>query len=135
VSPGASYGCSYCDYDKDGWLDVVVSDFGYGSRLFRNPGLTSRTRNWFRARLRGAGTVNRDAVGARVYVRTADGLTQMQEVICGSSLGSGHDLALHFGLGTAILEEVRVKWPDGIEETFTGLTQNREWVHAHPAAQ
>jgi hypothetical protein len=134
VSPGASYGCSYCDYDKDGWLDVVVSDFGYGSRLFRNPGLTSRTRNWFRARLRGAGTVNRDAVGARVYVRTADGLTQMQEVICGSSLGSGHDLALHFGLGTAILEEVRVKWPDGIEETFTGLTQNREWVHAHPAA-
>ena len=132
IAPGLAMGTSYCDYDQDGWLDIVVSEQGYGTRLFRNPGLV-QPRRWFRARLEGAGAVNRDAVGARVYVRDSDGVVQMQEVMCGASLGSNHDLALHFGLGMADLVEVRVRWPDGVEESFTGLPHGQEWRHRHPA--
>ena len=45
----------------------------------------------------------------------SDGRTQMQEVKCGSSLGSGNDMALTFGVGKASVTGIRVRWPDGTE--------------------
>ena len=41
-------------------------------------------------------------------------------------------LALHFGLGDSGIEVLRIRWPDGLEESFTNLTPNQEWFHRHP---
>jgi hypothetical protein len=71
--------------------------------------------------------VNRDAVGARVYLTTTDGHTQMREVMAGSSLGAGNDLALDFGLGEAGASGLRVKWPDGLEQNFYEVPSDVLW--------
>jgi hypothetical protein len=52
----------------------------------------------------------------------------MQEVKCGSSLGSGNDLALHFGLGQATVAEVTILWPDGTVEKHNEAPFNQIWL-------
>ncbi|MCA9572781.1 MAG: ASPIC/UnbV domain-containing protein, partial [Myxococcales bacterium] len=52
----------------------------------------------------------------RVTITDTNGIVQVREVQSGTSLGGGSDLGLHFGLGTGDLVEVRVRWPDGVEE-------------------
>ena len=78
-------------------------------------------------RLEGRPPVNRDAIGARVFVTPGDGRPRMQEVKSGSSLGAGNDTALHFGLGAVSTASVRVLWSDGTEEAFGELAVDREW--------
>ena len=123
--PVPSMGLAYADYDRDGLLDVVLGNWNQGYALYRNTGAASASNNWISLRLKGGGDINRDAVGARAYVTTTDGKTTMQEVKCGSSLGAGNDTALHFGLGQASLQEVRVRWPNGTEQILDDLTVNQ----------
>ena len=42
----------------------------------------------------------------------------MREVTSSSMLGSGPDTSLHFGLGSANPESLRVVWPNGTTNTF-----------------
>ncbi|RME64258.1 MAG: hypothetical protein D6790_03485 [Caldilineae bacterium] len=126
--PHPSMGAARADYDRDGWEDLVTGDWNEGYRLYRNRGLSGAGNNWIRFRLVGGADVNRDAVGARVYVTTDDGRTQMQEVITGGSLGAGNDTALHFGLGRAQVVNVSVRWPNGVEEELGPLAAGREWT-------
>jgi hypothetical protein len=122
-------GVASADYDGDGWMDLVIGNLGgdasEGYVLYRNMMHTTSTNEWLSVRLHGGGPVNRDGVGARVFVTTDDGRTQMSEVKCGSSLGSGNDLAQHFGLGTAAIEEVEVVWPDGLVRSYPGVSANQ----------
>jgi hypothetical protein len=113
-------GIAYADYDHDGWVDFVVGEWNESYRLYRNMGADLQDNHWLTVRLIGAGTVNRDAVGTRVYLTTDDERTQMQTVISGSSLGAGNDLALHFGLGNSPVSQLRIIWTDGTE----GLLEN-----------
>ena len=71
---------------------------------------------------------NRSAIGALVRLVTADG-EQRQEVRGGGSYYSQNDLRLHFGLGAArAIERIIVRWPNGAEEAWTGLTADRAHV-------
>jgi hypothetical protein len=127
AQPNPSMGLAYADYDQDGWVDFVLGNWNEGYALYRNQGLAGQGNHWLTIRLVGAGRVNRDAVGARAYVRTNDGRTQMQEVISGSSLGAGNDMALHFGLGQAAIEQVTIVWPDGLTQQFNDVLVDQIW--------
>lgn len=124
---GKTLGVAAADYDRDGWVDLVIGDFERGYTLFRNELWARSDNHRVSFRLVGGGPVNRDAVGARIYLTTSDGATQMQEVQTGSSLGSGNSLVLHFGLGQATIESVRVRWPDGMIQDFGPLQSDREY--------
>ena len=128
----ASMGAAYADYDNDGWVDFVVGNWNEGYTLYHNEGLIGSDNHWLTVRLEGAAPVNRDAIGARVYVQTDDDRTQMQEVQSGSSLGAGSDTALHFGLGTATVDHVLVRWPNGDEARFADLATDRLWLVTYP---
>ena len=134
--PRPSMGVAYADYDRDGLVDFVVGNFDVGYSLYRNAGLAGAGNHWLTVRLEGRPPVNRDAIGARVFVTPGDGRPRMQEVKSGSSLGAGNDTALHFGLGTAPQATVRVVWPDGTEETFEDLAVDRLWrlIYRQPPA-
>ena len=133
---GASMGVAYADYDHDGWVDLVVGNADENYRLYQNQAgevLPASDRgSWLTMELSGGGPVNRDAVGARVYVTMPNGMTQLQEVINGSSLGAGNELALHFGLGMHTRADVRVRWPDGTEQVFAGLAGNQRYHLTYP---
>jgi enediyne biosynthesis protein E4 len=52
--------------------------------------------------------------------------TQTQEVRGGGSYYAQNDLRAHFGLGDATrVDRLDVRWPTGLEETWTGVPVNR----------
>ncbi len=129
-------GVAYADYDRDGDLDLVTGNWNSGYRLYQNQSGGNR---WLSLDLRGddpsqnpsryypagASLVNRDAVGTQVYLRTADGDTQMQVVRIGAGLGGTNQLELHFGLGAASSADLRIVWSNGDECGFSGLPANQ----------
>ena len=120
-----SMGLAYADYDKDGLLDFVLGNWNEGYRLYRNTGTEGKSNNWINIRLEGSADINRDAVGSRVYLSTDGGRVLMQEVKSGSSLGAGNDTALHFGLGEASIDELLIRWPNGVEAVLTDVAANQ----------
>ena len=115
-------GVAYADYDRDGDLDLVTGNWNHGYRLYQNQGGRNR---WLSVDLRGAGAVNRDAVGARIYLTTPDGITQMQAVGIGAGLGGNNQLGLHFGLGANSSADLRIVWSNGIECRLDSVPANQ----------
>ncbi len=120
-----SMGLALADYDNDGHVDMVIGNWNEGYRLYRNQSMDSH--HWLTVRLVGGGRVNRDAIGARVYLSDDQGRVQMREVKSGSSLGAGNDTALYFGLGTARPESVTLVWPDGTTHTCEQVPVDQIW--------
>lgn len=128
ANPGKSIGISTADFDRDGYMDLIVGNFDEGYRLYRNTlGDSGEDGNWFALNLAGDGQVNRDAVGAKVYITGSDGLVQVRQVTNSTGLGGNSALELHFGLGEAEVESVRVRWPDGRWQLLDGLRSNARY--------
>ena len=125
--PRPTMGAAYADYDRDGWLDFIVTEWDEGFTLYRNQGAEGVGHHWLTVRLSGGQGVNRDAIGARVTVETEGGPVQMQEVKSGSSLGAGNELSLHFGLGSASQATVTIVWPDGSVEAHPAVAADQVW--------
>ncbi len=130
--PQPSMGLAYADYNNDGWVDFVVGRWNQGYVLYRNTAAGSENNHWITVRLVGGGPINRDAVGARAYLTTMNGLTQLQAVISGSSLGAGNELALHFGLKDASIKQLRIVWPDGTEKKFKDIPRDKILTITYP---
>ncbi|MBK8903996.1 MAG: VCBS repeat-containing protein [Anaerolineaceae bacterium] len=130
---GPTMGIATADYDNDGWVDLLIGNKSDGYSLLRNQSGALTDNHWLSLALEGSGPVNRDAVGTRVTLRTADGLTQMREVQNGSSLGAGNELTLHFGLGTAVsVDELTIHWPDGRTQQFQDIPADRKVSLPYP---
>jgi hypothetical protein len=133
ADPSFTTGVAVGDYDRDGAMDIVVGNYGEGHRLYRNQlDPAAAGRHFLVVELVGGGTVNRDAIGARVTVTSSDGRRRVAERRSGSSLGSGDMLPLHFGLGTATVEAVEIRWPDGLVTHHRHVPTDGAWQAVHP---
>lgn len=139
VAGQRTLGVAYADYDRDGWVDLVIGNYEAGYKLYRN-------QTWLTAdgaenarlvlTLKGgespAGSqlppVNRDAVGARVTLTTRDGRVQMQEVQIGSSLGAGNATTLYFGLGQQTIQTLEIRWPNGQVDAYQNVPANMHYT-------
>lgn len=127
-------GMAYCDYDKDGDLDVFVvvqdesADPNAKSKLYRNelnPN-GSDNNNWVQFDLEGT-SINKDAIGAKVEI-TVGGETLIQEVHGQGSHCSQHSLVLHFGLGSSTtVDNVEVIWSNNSTQTFNNISVNQRY--------
>ena len=91
--------------------------------------------NWLRVELRPALDlpVPADGVGAVVRVRTG-GTTRTRHIETGGGYLGSSELGAHFGLGNAaIVDELRVEWPDGCDTVAHGVTVNRRLRLERPA--
>ena len=126
--PDDGRGLSVTDWDHDGRLDFWVTNRnGPRVRFLKN---NYRTDNDF-VSLKLVGTrTNRDAVGARVTLYLADtDKPLIRTVYAGSGFLAQSTKSLHFGLGKrAQIESVKVRWPGGREEEFSGVTPNGHFV-------
>ena len=117
-------GLSIFDYDHDGQLDVVLRNFRQPAQLLHNQGGRG---HWLELKLIGTRS-NRDAVGARVRLRTAQGW-QTRYVTIGSAYLSAQSLVQHFGLGQEMrAAAVEISWPSGSRTTLTDLAADRRYV-------
>ena len=108
------------DADGDGRLDVLIVNTAGQLRYYRND--SSDTGAWVAIRLADDSTLNRDGIGARVTVTTADGRRQHRVVPGGGGFQGQDPAQVHFGLGpdAGPTVAVEVVWPD------TGETQRVE---------
>ncbi len=104
-------GLAIFDYDQDGRLDIALRNFRMPATLLRNRG-TETGSHWVRFDLVGTKS-NRDAIGARIRLRTGD-QRQTRIVSAGSGYLSSSSKRLHFGLGSSSkIDEVEIEWPSG----------------------
>ena len=111
---GNSRAAPWADYDRDGDLDLYLSNWkNDANRLLRSNATTSTGNHWLHLRL--VGTVsNRDAIGARVRAVVA-GVSQVRDVNTTSSNISQSCREVAVGLGpAALVESLSVRWPSGI---------------------
>ena len=116
-------GLAILDIDQDGRLDFALRNYRAPAILLRNVGAKG---NFATFKLQGT-VSNRDAVGARIRLRTGDDW-QTRVVSLGSGYLSGSTLHQHFGFGEAsTIDEVRIEWPSGHTSRLGPLKVNRAY--------
>jgi hypothetical protein len=118
VARGAAYG----DYDRDGDLDLLLTENHGPAVLYRNDG--GNRNNFICIRTKGVKS-NRDGIGAVVRVESAGG-RQWSMVRSGSSYCSQSDLALTFGLGKdTSVSAIEIEWPSGQKDRIANTPANQ----------
>ncbi|MEM7359804.1 MAG: CRTAC1 family protein [Pseudomonadota bacterium] len=114
-------GAAYADIDRDGDLDVVLTQIGGAPKLLRNDQNT--THNWIQLDVL-------DASGAAAYgagvMLTVDGRSKQGRVEPSRSYLSQIESTLTFGIGDASqVDSVTVTWPDGATVTLSEPAVNQ----------
>jgi hypothetical protein len=107
------------DYDNDGDLDVITSEFGTEPLVLQSNLADVKKVNSIRVDLTGTQS-NRGGLGSTVTVN-AGGSTYTQVMDGRSGYLGQSDLPLYFGLGDAqSIDSITVSWPSGAEQDIAG---------------
>jgi hypothetical protein len=118
VARGAAYG----DYDRDGDLDILLTENGGPAHLWRNE---SKRGHFLRVDLRGIES-NREGIGARIVLEV-EGHRAERRVRAGSSYLSQSEKTVTLGIGPATtVEKLMVFWPSGTVDRFEDILADRE---------
>ncbi len=111
------------DYDNDGDLDLVLVNYDSTVSLYRNDIVT--TENYIRILPYGTWS-NFDALGAKVRIKTPDGVNQYFEMRSGSNLGGGDEICAHFGIGSnTMVDTIEVTWLSGAKDFLYNQSSNQ----------
>ena len=115
------------DWDGDGDLDLWAHNrTAPRLRLLRNNSPQADRSVAFR--LEGGGNSNRDAIGSRLKLTLSDGSELLQTLRAGSAFLSQSSKWIHFGIDPrASPSSLHVTWPDGVEESFSGIVAGERY--------
>ena len=118
VGRGATFG----DYDNDGDVDIFIVNNHAPPTLLRNDG--GNRNNWLHVELVGTDG-NRNAIGAKIQLKTAD-RTQIREIYAGESYMSSNSFIAEFGVGNATqIETLQVTWLNGGVQKLHNIPVNQ----------
>ncbi len=128
---GWTYGISFGDYNRDGYLDLALAkcyDASENNALFLNNGGNN---NWVIIKLKGGAepySNNGSGIGAIISVKAnINGIDVTQtRRIEGQNGYCGQNLEAHFGLGDAEeIISVNVRWSDGLMRNYDMVEINK----------
>ncbi len=121
VSRGAAFG----DYDNDGDVDIfIANNYDKPTLLRNNTNDFKNSNNWLHVKLVGTNP-NRNAVGAKILLKTADS-TQIREIYAGESYMSANSFIAEFGLGKASqVKTLQVTWTNGKTQMLQDISANQ----------
>jgi hypothetical protein len=116
LSPRLHRGAAFGSFNNDGKIDVVVSVINDKPQLLMNR--TAGGNHWIILKLVGTKD-NRDGLGAKVKITTAEGV-QYNHATTTVGYSSSSDKRVHFGLGkAATIERIEISWPTGVRQVLT----------------
>ena len=121
ATPMLARGLATGDIDRDGDLDVLLTENNGQAHLWRN---NLKNGHFLRVHLQGTES-NRDGLGARVRA-TVDGLVMERRARTGSSYLSQSEKALTFGLNSSREVALEVAWPSGRTERFERVAPDQD---------
>jgi hypothetical protein len=122
---GVSHGVACGDLDRDGDLDLLVTNMEEPASIYLNNAGEKKNRVVIALQQPGA---NRDAIGASVEIETASGVQTGTVRTAGGYLTTG-STELLFGLNAGEeIDELRIRWPDGSREMISDLASNHRHI-------
>ena len=116
------------DYDNDGDLDLIVTDFNLNVNLWENKSVDtyfseSIMGSWVKIFLEGT-VSNRDGLGSIIEINFDDGSSQIRQY-SGSGYQHQSIQSIHFGGSVNNnISSITVHWPSSGEETYSNLETN-----------
>ncbi|HKS36828.1 MAG TPA: VCBS repeat-containing protein [Verrucomicrobiae bacterium] len=123
---GEQRGAALCDYDGDGRVDLVASQNGTETKLYRNTG----ARPGLRVRLKGPAG-NPTGVGAMVRLKFQDSFGPAREIHAGSGYWSQDSAVLVMATAEPFIQ-IHVLWPGG-KRTVSTLPASAWEIVLNPA--
>lgn len=117
------------DADRDGDLDILITEHGSRPLFFRNPGTPGRSS--LTLLLSDQVTTNRNGVGATIWLRrTALGSRVRREITASSTYAGTGPAEAHFGLGNHVgnVAEIEIVWPDGAHSMHLDVAPSHRLV-------
>jgi len=121
-------GVAVADLDRDGRMDLFVTNAGEAPNLYRNVLPTGA--HWLEIELEGSAT-DPDAMGrmgavSTVVRATIDGVPHVSFVNGGNGFASQSTRRVHFGLGSrTVVERLEIRWPSGRRQRFENVPGDR----------
>ncbi len=132
---GEGRGLACFDYDRDGDLDIAISNYKGSFKLYRND-LPESQRHYLSLKLN-SDDRNTEALGAWVSIASenSDDSDQVltQQIKAGSHFVSASPAELHFGLGDWQGPlSININWPSGVVQNISGVMIDQHLVMNEP---
>jgi hypothetical protein len=142
-NPADSRSFALLDYDSDGDQDFALVNANSPSfNLYRTQ--TPTAGNFLAITLSGGARPgaptspplsNRDAIGARLTIKTPSGLSLTRTLNAGEGYGAQNSKTLIIGLGPDThASSLRIRWPGGLTSEIAGPIEGRQRLHLEESA-